>query len=257
MAPGRGRRSSATLRVTENPPPQGWPTDTASRPSWDAHRPAASGGTLGGRRGRPACSSPQKHRGRVRTSRMAPARCLVTARAAWLCRADRGPRSGQDAWPSWPSRLPPGAPPRAAPRLGFHNGPFLSPNCRGPRSGVPDGGPRSLPLLAALAEPRENRSPPPFGSLRSFVRWPMDAGFGAADPAAQGGRSAVCGRTGTHVETQGPPAETWRQTGREPRPRRLVARWILRRTRREKTLDTSLFPCFLIVLFLFSGVRYN
>lgn len=69
---------------------RGGPTDTASRPSWDAHGPAASGGTLGGRRGRPACSSPQKHRGRVRTSHTAPARCLVTARAAWLCRADRG-----------------------------------------------------------------------------------------------------------------------------------------------------------------------
>lgn len=69
---------------------RGGPTDTASRPSWDAHGPAASGGTLWRRRGRPACSSPQKPRGRVRMSRMEPSRCLVTARAAWLCRADRG-----------------------------------------------------------------------------------------------------------------------------------------------------------------------
>lgn len=178
---------------------RGGPTDTASRPSWDAHGPAASGGTLGRRRGRPACSSPQKHRGRVRTSRMEPSRCLVTARAAWLCRADRGPRSGQDPWPS---RLPPRAPPRAAPRLGFHNGRFSLRTPSGPRSGVPDGGPRSLPLLTALAEPRENRSPPPFGSLRSSVRWPMDAGFGAADPAAQG--------VWTHRDSHGDPGSSGR-----------------------------------------------
>lgn len=128
---------------------RGGPTDTASRPSWDAHGPAASGGTLGGRRGRPACSSPQKHRGRVRTSRMESSRCLVTARAAWLCRADRGPRSGQDPWPS---RLPPRAPPRAAPRLGFHNGRFSLRTAAGL-----DPGARRRPAVAA----------PPHGSGRA------------------------------------------------------------------------------------------
>lgn len=219
---------------------RGGPTDTASRPSWDAHGPAASGGTLGRRRGRPACSSPQKHRGRVRTSRTAPARCLVTARAAWLCRADRGRGADRTRGPhaSHPELRP-------APLLGsdFITGRFslrtpagLDPGCQTEARG-------RCPSSRLWPSPERTgpRRPSAHCVHLSGGRWTL-----VSEPRTP--RPRVCGRTGTHMETQGPPAETWRQTGREPRPRRPVARWILRRTRREETLDTSLFPCFLIGL---------
>lgn len=133
--------------------------------------------------------------------------CLVPARAAWLCRADQRPRSGQDVCPS---RLPPEL--RPVPPLGsdFPNGPFLSRNNRRPCSGS-----RVAPLPRGSCPVMRARSLLPLGLFRLFV-WVGDGQWfkkhgrrDNADAAARGGRSASRGRAETHVETRGPPVNTW------------------------------------------------